>query len=235
MSHETLIFLHLPKTGGTTVRRALFRGLPGDRRIAVYPGRSVEPGELAEVPARSRAKAQVVAGHLSYGAHEAFEQPCRYVTVVRDPLRRVLSQFSAHVRRRERRGEQIDDLGIAFEGWITDPRRSGPDANGMTRRISGTEGPLRPRDVEVATRHIEGHFAAIATTNAIDAFLDAVAEIGGWKRPRRVVSRNVSDRKIEPGDLAPKHVERIETANALDRALYEWVVDRAGDGVHLPG
>ena len=69
---EALIFLHIPKTAGTTLNRiiewqysllAIFR--MGPDRIRATPER------LKRLPEERRRRLRVVSGHLFYGIHDA--------------------------------------------------------------------------------------------------------------------------------------------------------------------
>lgn len=117
-TRETLIFLHIPKTGGTSldsgymqpcfsdaqrlcetdlfendvpVRRHVFSETERISRIfripywevfRMYIDSGLIPTNLS-----------YYAGHLCFGVHRALPTPSRYITVIRDPVDRTVSQF----------------------------------------------------------------------------------------------------------------------------------------------
>src|SRR5437762_5402232 len=87
---DVLIFLHIPRTAGTT----LARFLRGKYRHSEVLEASHRFGEtLAEqLPALRELRAAsgdriklVVAGHAEYGQHQALSRAAKYITVLRTP------------------------------------------------------------------------------------------------------------------------------------------------------
>ena len=93
----TLLFMHIAKTGGTSVRRSLANAYDKRERAFVYdPGDlrgAVSRDQFPELPAEVRARLRLVIGHFPFGLHAYIDRPFRYVTVVRDPVDRVVSLY----------------------------------------------------------------------------------------------------------------------------------------------
>src|SRR5215831_12159156 len=89
---EALVFLHIPKAGGTTMSRILERQycLAGS-----YWTEWNRPSLQAfmELPQQHRAKIRLVYGHLGFGVHEFLPRPARYLTLLRDPIERAISHY----------------------------------------------------------------------------------------------------------------------------------------------
>src|SRR5690349_20650120 len=88
----TLIFLHIPKTAGISLRQVLINNTPGPAFRIIHPISDVE--RLAALPESERAALELVDGHLYYGIHSLLPRPCRYMTMLRDPVEQVLSLYS---------------------------------------------------------------------------------------------------------------------------------------------
>ncbi|MEO6969971.1 MAG: sulfotransferase family 2 domain-containing protein, partial [Chthoniobacterales bacterium] len=93
-SEEAVIFLHLPKTAGTTLNRLIEWEYPLSEMYSIDPVlfrwsaahlRKLSPDRLK--------KTRMFKGHMLFGLHEALPQPATYITVLRDPVDRVLSAF----------------------------------------------------------------------------------------------------------------------------------------------
>ena len=84
-----VIFLHIPKACGTTLTKLLQRWC---RREEVYEvGKKPREEHVAEL--RVRPGVRLVIGHAAFGLHEAMPAETRYLTVLRDPVERLVSHF----------------------------------------------------------------------------------------------------------------------------------------------
>lgn len=110
---RTLLYLHIPKAGGTTLNAILFNQLNDGSNsceesnlfhsgIYYYPGfgpgggflkdRDLAiPDEVRRVLGRSDLRA--VVGHFWFGVHRHISRACDYVTLLRHPIDRVLSLY----------------------------------------------------------------------------------------------------------------------------------------------
>ena len=94
-----LIFLHIPKTGGTTLHEALVREMPPERRYQFYnvvTAANASENRLCQFLALSQQERDhfdCLHGHIQMGIHRLLSRPCVYVTLLRDPLRRSVSSY----------------------------------------------------------------------------------------------------------------------------------------------
>jgi Sulfotransferase family len=93
-SSETVLFMHIPKTAGTAFREAISGNYKASQIAYLYPD---PPGFLAcefgSLPLEQRARFRLVLGHYHYGVHRFLPQKSTYISIVRDPVRRVISHF----------------------------------------------------------------------------------------------------------------------------------------------
>lgn len=91
---ETVLFMHIPKTAGTAFREAIVGNYRASQVAYLYPD---PPGflscDLGLLPLEQRARFRLVLGHYHYGVHQFLPQKATYFTIVRDPVRRVISHF----------------------------------------------------------------------------------------------------------------------------------------------
>src|ERR1044072_8485917 len=91
---ESVIFLHLPKTAGTTLNRLIEWEYP------LFQMYSIDPvffrwswKHLQHLSEERLKKTRVFKGHMLFGLHEILPQPATYITGLCDPVDRVISAF----------------------------------------------------------------------------------------------------------------------------------------------
>ena len=93
-NHESLIvFLHIPKTAGTSLSHLLRQKFKADSITQIYkPSDCVRP--LADHAAAIDDSIKCLSGHIDYGIHAYLSRDCAYLSMVRDPVSRVLSHYN---------------------------------------------------------------------------------------------------------------------------------------------
>ncbi|MEX2457745.1 MAG: sulfotransferase family 2 domain-containing protein [Actinomycetota bacterium] len=241
---RAVVFLHVPKTAGSTLRQVLRRrfapgevwapdvpgGGAGERPYLRYlrgeAGRTgLEPGNpndrylrtLAELPPDRVREMRLLLGHFWFGIHEALPIPSTYVTMLRDPVSRVLSLY-AH--RRAHHG-----IDRSLEHYLTE-RRDWEIDNGQTRRLAGRGhggdvrfDPATDAMLDLAKRHLRDAVSVVGVTERFDDFVAMLGEEFGWRR-LTYVSRNVSRERLREPDLSEDVLRTIRAHNELDVELY---------------
>jgi hypothetical protein len=86
--------MHLPKTAGTAFREAIVGNYKASEVAYLYPDPpGFLPCDFGLLPLEQRARFRLVVGHYHYGVHQFLPQKSTYITIVRDPVRRVISHF----------------------------------------------------------------------------------------------------------------------------------------------
>lgn len=219
-SAPLLIFLHLAKTGGTTLRDIIRRQ---------YPPATVYTADLHKAPpAFLQALGQtlprnlaVVQGHSRFGLHEFFPRPCTYFTLLRDPVDRVISYYYMVLHR----PSDPDHPAVSSEGMSLGDYASSdrfPIDNRQTRLISGyglSPGPCPEQMLDVAKRHLREHFSVVGLTEAFDETLVVLKRMFGW-RSVLYSRRNVGLNRPRKARVEEETLKAIKDANRLDIELY---------------
>src|SRR4051812_28969171 len=241
--HEVCVFIHVPKTAGTTVRTVIRTSEPGERNGR--PGANVFRGgggsnpktleKLRDEPHTLDLNAvRVLHGHLPFGASQYLERAFpdhvfRYFTFLRDPVERSLSHYF-EVLRRPRRvfddGEVSDELaplppGTTFEhaveaGYLHD--------NVQTRMLSDSVapfGPITEKMLEEAKRNLSERFALVGLTERLDESLVLAKQQLGL-RNILVASRRVNTSRPRGAQVPAELRDAARGANAYDIELYRF-------------
>lgn len=225
---EVLLFLHIPKTGGSTLRRILARIYPLWETVRIYPPRMGDPeGYLRKVLADEERTVSCVVGHFPYGLHESIPLSSTYLTMVRDPVDRVLSHY--HFMRRTEDHPLHERAGsMTVREYVGDPSRWDVD-NGQVRYL--TDNLTLPHDrryKELGERHLreakrvlEQEDVIVGTTNRFDLSVLLAADRLGWPAPH-YIRRNVGSERPRAEDLTEETLRLIKDRNRLDMELHRY-------------
>jgi len=102
---KTIIFLHVPRCGGTTLKTIFMNlfdevyTLVTEQTVKIV--RKTNPDvkyltmeELVAKPKDFLRKIQVLQGHMYYGIHKIFPQECEYISIFRSPIGRTVSYYN---------------------------------------------------------------------------------------------------------------------------------------------
>jgi hypothetical protein len=227
VSEPTVVFLHIGKTGGTTLRRVLRRQYPESEMMVVRARarpREETLADFAELPEAERARPRLILGHTVFGLHELVPRPSTYITLLRRPVSLVLSQYG-FVRRTPGHRHHQAAQGMGFEEYLASGLAQEMN-NSQTRALAGAVdvpyGENPPELLELAKRNVEEHFRVVGLTERFDESLVLFGLAFGWSR-LSYVRANVASKRVVP---SPAGLAEIERLNALDLELYDWAERR---------
>ena len=234
--HEALIFLHIPKTAGITLHGIISRKFP---KNATYNTWGLDPNsgrhrswmdDFKQLPETDRARIRYMHLHPGpFGVHEHFPQPCRYVTVLRDPVDRVISAYFFILRVPQLRNQVFGDKATPESTSLSDFIRNRRNQwNLQTLMVSGiavdsvTDPVNLPSDVMVvAKRNIQEHFALVGLSERFDESLALLRRMFGW-RNTLYAKQNVTRKRPRKEDIPKETLRLIERYNELDIDLYDY-------------
>jgi hypothetical protein len=222
-----LVFVHIPKAAGTTFGRILrhhygahFERIDQFRRDELQ--RTAARGER---PSLELAGVQAVTGHVAFGLLERLFPDGLFMTILRDPVERTLSQYEYMLHRVGRPWDHetlppptadltIDDaLG---RGYVLD--------NLQTRMLCGLTTPSDPLPadaLERAKRNLSERFRYVGTTERFAEFLALLNLEFGWPTVAYKEARATPGRRPAQ-DRPASELRAVEHANALDRELVTY-------------
>ena len=221
---ESLIFLHIPKTGGSTVYKILDRQYSRAQTLRLEEDSQI--AAFKTFPVAKRGRHRLIEGHLHFGLHRFIPRASTYITFLRKPVERVLSFYyyarstPDHYLYPLLSAERLD-LKMLFARELTSEL-----CNGQTRQVAGDEWEDPHRAVtraalERAQANLRTHFRVVGILEEFDASLLLLRRAFDWHLPF-YVKENVT--KEKPADMSQDDETRrlIKDANALDLELYEY-------------
>ena len=214
MYTEQVIFIHIPKAAGQTMRSVLARQYPRHGVVATNGG-IIPTGNLERADSP-----RIWMGHLHYGFHEHLRGASVYVTMLREPVSRVLSlyRYIATNARHPLHHHVAQNGLIDFVSSQVDAEEV---QDGQTRQIAGvTDGTPGPSSLVRREANLADTFAAVGLVERFDESLVLFKRRLGSRMPF-YVRKNVTPRLPVEEDTN-EALEIIRGRNALDTELYEY-------------
>lgn len=224
------VFVHVPKTAGTSLRQELAAFLQPDVNIAVdYADTSrsfgVRMDEAVEAfLARTAAQpVRFASGHI-LGRHvqriRARLPGTRFVTFLRDPVQRVVSDYRHQRSARHANHAEFIARVPSLDAYV----ELAAEQEKMATHLVAPE-VLRRRDPAACVADMLATYAFIGVQELYGpCFRTLTTLLGRPARPR--LRENVNEADGVARELTPALAERIRDVNPIDVALYEAVFPR---------
>jgi len=240
--NKLVIFSHILKTGGRTLGHIMYRQYRYHLiRIPQAPFNAQEHiHEMKKLAASSNNNIKAVEGHIGFGLHSVFPQNFIYITMLRNPIERVLSSF--YHQRRNWQVYQEDWMNITLEEFLS--KQPCFSYNLQTRYLSGFEFnqqlqgkwavsslfdlSLNEYEVtctnemlEAAKRNLRDHYFGL--TERFDESLLLFRRNLGWKwKDLWYVKDNVGTNRPVKEVLSEDIQKQLVKVNELDIELYRY-------------
>lgn len=239
-SAPAVLFLHLPKAGGTTLGDFVYNQCRADAEhdemllnagVLFLPYGFFKEADLAVPepvrPLLRRADLRAVIGHFWFGLHEYVARPSTYITLLRNPVERVVSLY--HYLKLEGR--------MSLEEFASHPPYREVD-NDQTRRIAGVNpdiGDCTEATLRAAQENLRRHFSVVGVTERFDETLVLLKLRLGWRRDVLSYPKNTNPERPPTAALARETVAAIERRNELDFKLWRFAEQLLDEAIAAEG
>jgi hypothetical protein len=225
--YHRIVLIHVPKTAGTSIRTAMTRICGDDGYLHIEGSARLCAGfrhVAATAPTETLRATRGVGGHLSFAAAASWFAPARFVTVLRDPVERFISDYCAQPAFMAKPDYNLSE----FEQFIAvKPSPENALDNLHVRMLSDDprfDSPVVPAMLDEARRNLERFFSAVGFFDDLPRFVSQIAALMGAGAPPALPAMNVT------GGYREHVTERIRAVaaayNQFDLALYAWAKAR---------
>ncbi|MGM0887582.1 MAG: sulfotransferase family 2 domain-containing protein [Bacillota bacterium] len=201
---KLFIFVHIPKTAGTTLSRIIEDQYKGNE----FWKYSYDYQVLIE----KANKMKCVIGHFPFGVHQHIKRPYTYLTMLRDPVERLISLYYFW-------SEQAfgNVQNVSFEEFIDSPIYDANVSNGQTLYLAGGLTP----DLEKAKENLINHFAVPGIMEMFNESLFFIKNECGWNVNHYQLANKGKTRPAEI-PFSKGVLELVKSKNELDLELYQF-------------
>lgn len=214
----------------------MYRNVPRSRVMRVRPPAERPRGFLNDEPLRTfaalpeaeRARPRLLVSHMIFGIHESVPRPAVYVTMLREPIARTISQYRHVLRTEHHRLHSRAVAGrLTLEQYVCGGEAMEVD-NAQTRALAGDVetpfGECTTATLDRALANLEGHVAVAGLTERFDETLIMLGAELGWRNLYYVRQNTApSGQRLQVTD---EDRAMIAERSALDVALYRRVAER---------
>ncbi|QDZ73830.1 sulfotransferase family 2 domain-containing protein [Bacillus cereus] len=223
---ELIIFVHIAKTGGTTLRDILDKQY-GSNSLSIYADPSMKTlnskEKIVNMILQNIHTARSISGHFSYGMkyNHIDQEPLlslintprniTHITMIRNPLEHVFSLYHHYKRNNH---YNIQTANVTFETFI---KQKLYYPNYQTLRVSGANIP----DLNIAKSNIVNNFAIVGITDMYNESIFLMKERLNWKDIKyQKLNHYVKSDLIQ--DIPKDLIQLINLDNKLDFKLYTF-------------
>lgn len=225
-----LIFLHIPKAAGSTLQAIIERQYHPESVYTIDGTRVRESIEtFKQLSEAQRVGIRVLQGHMSFGLHRYLPQPTVYITLLREPVERILSHYHYVLSQPSHYlHQQVVGAGMSLKDYVSSGISLELD-NGQTRILSGVEeleasagfGSCSSDMLAEAKRNLGKHFAVVGLSERFDESLLLLRRAFGWRHVY-YTRQNVGTVGSSSAELDCETRGALKRWNELDSELYEF-------------
>lgn len=219
--NKNIIFLHIPKNGGTTFKTIISRNFS---RKSIFEIKELSPterniNEFLSMSELDRKRIKLLMGHMMFGHHKNMFGSTDYITFLRKPIDRAVSNYYHIKRVKDHRMHNL----VMNKNWNLNnfllESSDGDIFNAQVRMISGIHDKSEFM-LEKAIENIDNHFSFIGLQEEFDKSLIILKQLYNLKVPY-YKKMNVGS-KINCQVVNKKAENFINEQNEADIVLYNY-------------
>jgi len=236
---KTVIFIHIPKAAGTTFKEILWRQYGYRNSFTVQSGERTQPSidKFRQLPESKKSRFRLIYGHMPFGLHRWLPRSAAYITILRNPVERVASEYYYVLRTPiHPLNPELVGKNLSLQDYIQKTADMNT-TNLQTRWVSGCvdfDSVIPPYEnlpanaLDLAKENIENFFSVCGLIERFDESLLLMQKILGWKNIY-YMRRNVGKRRASKDQLPAATLRLIEKQEEKDLELFEYAAKRLAE------
>ncbi len=224
---KQFMFVHIPKTAGTTFVLTLARHFKWKKKLAQYYHTAFE--NFPKLSTEFINQFDLRYGHVPFNPDIIIERGTEYYTFLRNPRERVLSSYR-HIKGDGEHGlkSKINVADYQLKDFLKSGLSKKID-NLMVRYLSNNVGKdymtINESDLETAIKNFDAHFKVFGLTEYFDESLALLSHHMQWA-PLYYIRENKSSYTIDTKELDEETEKLILACNKYDEVLYKHARER---------
>lgn len=225
---QTVIFTHIPRTGGSTLNSILKFQCPPDRFFEIKTATNsfyIDRFKKLDIERKKRLK--IISGHTPFGLHRFLPQPSTYITLLRNPIDRILSHYYYVLEQpRHYLYDRVKSQNMTLKDYISSGVSKELD-NDQVRILCGDEnvyfGFKKCSDIhlKMAKENLRNYFAIIGLQEKFDETIILLRKTFGYKTPF-YIKKHIGRQYLSRESISRDVIDAIEEKNRLDMELYRY-------------
>lgn len=226
------LFVHVPKTAGSSLSSEFAADLRPYHNIHIDHGDRARPAKerfdssVAEFLEQAQTKPfRSASGHIWWQHAQAIRKELRgvrMVTLLRDPLARLVSDYNYQRSPMHPLHEEVIAKTPDFMSFVELP---GPQ-NRMSRHLVPM-GMIRQQRLEDAVEHVRTHFTFVGLQEQYDLYFRLLTLLTTGQCKVASAKKRVNEAK-EQVSLTPEQLARVRELNSVDFAIYDAMAAMLG-------
>lgn len=230
MSNKKIaIYIHIPKTGGSTLQGIINRQYKKHEIFNVRNDR--ETKNYIELSTQQKKQIKILKGHMAFGHHKSFPAPenVSYFTMLRDPVKRVISNYYFILERPNHRlYKELASNNYSLADYVTSGVALNTE-NAQIRLLSNNiytpHNECTTQMLENVKSNIETSFSVVGINEMYDETIVMLQKYYNWKLPY-YTRKNITKNKPKITEIDDATLKIISDYNKLDHELYLWAKNR---------
>ena len=209
-SNPMFVFLHIPKTGGVTLGTIFQKQFP--KQAVRHFTMEVNDDDWDEfITSGELQKYTALLGHIEYKHVRDIPNPCTYITMIRHPVERAISEYKHYLSHEDYEFYTAVKSMTFFDYVSSEYHR----CNLQSRFLCGID-PPPPNAVAI----IEENIDFVGITERFDESLALLCMFYSW-HSLYYVTENVSKVKRDEIEVTDEAINVISAKNEIDMKVYE--------------